>query len=93
MSEPKFATQLDENKQPEKVDISKYCYKIICKEPGCFQIRYVQSQDKSQSRYCKACARMYRLRSRAERARNKRASKNKLQGALAQTLPAELPKL
>ncbi len=89
MSEPKFATQLDENKQPEKVDISKYCFKIICKEPGCFQIRYVQSQDKSQSRYCKACARMYRLRSRAERARNKRASKNKALAVASQPLPAE----
>lgn len=93
MSEPKFATQLDENKQPEKVDVSKYNYKIICKEPGCFQIRYVQSQDRWQTRYCKACTRMYRLRSRAERARNKRARKNKEQAMSVGALLAEPPKL
>ena len=93
MKIPKFATQLDENKQPEKVDISKFSYKIICKEPGCFQIRYVQGQDRTQTRYCKSCARIYRLRARAERARNKRARKNKEQAMSAQTLLNELPKL
>lgn len=77
-TEPRFATQMDENRQPEKIDVSKYCFKIICKEPGCFGIRYVQSQDKSQTRYCKPCARKCRLNARAARARNKRANgKNK----------------
>lgn len=93
MSEVKFATQFNEFKQPEKIDISLYCYKIICKEPGCFQVRYVKAQDKSQTRYCKACARMYRLRSRAERARNKRASKNKSPGVSVETFPADASKL
>jgi len=79
MSEPKFATQLDETGQTEKIDVSKFCYKVVCKEPGCFQVRYVQSQDRSQTHFCKPHARMYRLRSRARRARDKRASKNKEQ--------------
>lgn len=87
--EAKFATQQDENGNPEKVDISKYCYKIICKEPGCFQVRYVQSQDKAQTHYCKVCSRMYRLRSRARRARDKRASKNKEQRLPSNQLPTE----
>lgn len=93
MKEPLFKTQLNEFKISEKIDVSIYDRKIICKEPGCFQIRYVKSQDVSQSRYCKACSRMYRLRSRAERARNKRASKNKSQTVVVETLPAELTKL
>ncbi len=93
MNEVKFATQLNENGQPEKIDVGLYCYKIICKEPGCFKVRYVKAQDKSQTKYCKACARMYRLRSRAERARNKRASKNKLLGMFVETFPADAQKL
>jgi hypothetical protein len=76
-TEPKFATQYDAFGQLEKVDVSRYCFKIICKEPGCFQIRYVLGQDRSQSHYCKLHARMYRLKSRARRARDKRKNKNK----------------
>jgi hypothetical protein len=77
MSEPKFSTQLDEEGNFEKVDTSVNCYRVMCKEPGCFQIRYVKSQDRYQTVYCKPHAKVYRLRIRAERARNKRASKKK----------------
>lgn len=75
MGEPKFAAQLDEFGSQEKVDTSIYCYKVYCVEPGCFQVRYVKSQDRSQCVYCKPHSRMYRLRARAERARDKRAAK------------------
>jgi hypothetical protein len=72
---PKFATQLNEEGAAEKVDISVYIYKVLCSEPGCFQVRYLMAQDKSQTKYCKPHARMFRLRDRAARARNKRVKK------------------
>jgi hypothetical protein len=83
MSEPKFCTQLNEDGNFEKVDTGIHCYKVMCAEPGCFQVRYVKSQDRHQIKYCKPHTKMHRLRSRAERARNKRTSKKKAKMALS----------
>lgn len=71
--EPIFATQLDMYGQPEKIDITKYSVKLICKEPGCISIRYIQPQDKGEVSYCKPHARKARLASRARRAKKSRA--------------------
>lgn len=74
LNEPIFATQLDAEGKPEKVDITKQSIRVICSEPGCFQVRYVHPQDRHQSKHCKPHSRVARLKSRAERARNKRKS-------------------
>lgn len=67
-----FVSQLDDFSRPEKVDITKYCFKVICKEPGCFKVRYVLPQDKTKVQFCKPHARAKRLANRAERARGYR---------------------
>jgi hypothetical protein len=72
--EPTFETQLDYDGRPEKVDITKQSVRVLCSEPGCFQVRYVHAQDAFQSDRCKPHARAARLKSRAERARIKRKS-------------------
>lgn len=72
--EPVFMAQLDAFGKPEKVDITKYSIKIMCNEPGCMQIRYINPQDRFQVKTCKPHSRVARLKSRAERARNKRKS-------------------
>lgn len=74
--EPVFATQLDAYGRLEKVDVSKYCAKVLCDESGCTQVRYVCPQDKLQVSYCKPHARKHRLASRARRARERRARKD-----------------
>lgn len=73
--EPQFKTQLDALGSKEKVDTSVFNFKVLCAEPGCVQIRYIRSQDRSQVDYCKPHARKHRLESRARRARANRASK------------------
>lgn len=75
MNEPRFAVQLNEDGIAEKVDTSIYFIRMVCSEPGCFQVRYLRGQDQSQCVHCKPCARMFKMRGRAMRARNKRAKK------------------
>jgi hypothetical protein len=75
--EPEFATQLDAYSKLEKVDITKYRIKIMCDEPGCMQIRYINPQDRHQVKKCKPHSRVARLNSRASRARDRRKTKNK----------------
>lgn len=70
--EPVFMAQLDAFGKPEKVDITKYSIKIMCSEPGCMQIRYINPQDRFQVKTCKPHSRAARLKSRASRARDKR---------------------
>lgn len=71
--EPVFTNQADRFGKPEKIDITKYSVKLICKEPGCMELRYIQPQDRGQVVYCKPHARKYRLASRARRAKTGRA--------------------
>ena len=74
-NELKFAVHHDEFGVYEKVDLSKFCFKVLCKEPGCMQIRYVTPQDKTQVKYCKPHTRMHRLRQKALKAKVRRAKK------------------
>jgi hypothetical protein len=71
--EPMFRAQQDEYGNLEKVDVSIFDLQVVCEFPGCFQIRYVKTQDRSQVHYCKVHSRLARLKLRAERARRKRA--------------------
>lgn len=75
MIEPEFSSQLDENGNVERIDITTYSIKIMCAAEGCVQIRYIKPQDKSQVTLCKVCSRKARLKVRAERARNRRKNK------------------
>lgn len=75
MTEPKLASQIDENGDTEKVDTNVYPYKIVCRDVRCTQIRYVRAQDRTQVKFCKVHAREARLASRARRARDNRAKK------------------
>lgn len=75
--EPEFATQHDDYGNLEKIDISKYDFRVICSTPGCKRIRYVKSQDRFQVEKCKPCAYASRKAKKAisERARRRRMAK------------------
>jgi hypothetical protein len=80
MNEPKFAVQLNEDGIAEKVDTSIYYIKMVCSEPGCFQVRYLRGQDQSQCTHCKPHAHLFKLRRRAARAREKRIKRRANRG-------------
>lgn len=66
-------TQVNEYGGIEKIDITIFPIRIVCKEPGCLSWRYVRSQDKHHVKMCKFHARKNTLSKRAQRARLYRA--------------------
>jgi len=77
--EPVFADQVDQFGNNEKIDITRFCIKLVCSVPDCSNIRYVCPQDRTQVTFCKIHARANRLRSRASRARVSRSKNKELQ--------------
>lgn len=75
MTSVTFGEQKDAYGQTEKVNLSMFSIQVVCHEPGCFQIRYIRPQDRSQVKYCKPHAKVARDRYRAEHMKRKRSDK------------------
>lgn len=71
--------QLDFDGNKEKVDTAIFQVQIICTEPGCFQTRYVKSQDRHETKLCKPHSRLNRLKTRALAARLRRKKRRDAQ--------------